>query len=1087
MEFRLLGPLELIRDGAVVPLAGEKQRALLAVLLVHANEPVSRDLLLEELWAGRPGAGHSLEIQISRLRKTLQPDDLLHTRAGGYTLKIAPEQLDSHRFERLLEAGRQANMAGRPEKAAATLGRALSLWRGAALGDIGYEGSTRVAAERLEELRLVAIEEQTEARLALGEHSALVPELDSLTAKHPLRERFRAQLMLALYRSGRQAEALRVFADLRRRLVAELGLEPAPALQQLEQAILRQDPSLELAARTRLARRYRRPLLAAVALTAAAAAAAAGVLLANGGTENSGAQALVDPSSLALVATGSGKTLHEVPVQAPVRSRFGEGALWTVSAAGTLTKTDPATGRVRASLNTGAAAPCGLAVGEGAVWVTDCTTPMLARIDPVHNLVQRLALPHFSGPPESSPHEVVVGAGSVWVEQSDFNPSWVIRLDPKTGRVQERIRINEVGADALAFGDGALWVVSAYKGYLTRIDPRTNRISATVRSLPGNMCCVAVGGGFVWAATGPDRKIWKLSEDGTVLASITLPASAQDLAYGDGAVWVAAGEAGTVVRIDPTTNTMRTYKVGHHLLGVAARGGLVAVGVQQSEQDVTAGLTGAVVRVALGSNQLDWSSTDPAATQYAFNPWQVQFQYATCAKLLTYSDTSGPAGKKLVPEVAAALPAVSDAGRTYTFRVRRGYRFSPPSNAPVTAESFRHAIERFLSPILQPGLWNLAVLSDVVGANAYHAGKAAHVTGIAAHGDTLVVRLLKPAPDLPARLALPNFCAVPAALPAAYHGLHDPIPSAGPYYLTTRAQDVLVLKRNPNYDGPRPHGPDAIVYRMNVDVGEALAEIEQGKLDLVFEDDPALSPTSAGAREAGPRYREIPTNWISLLALNTRRPLFADISVRRAVEYAIDRRSLADGVGLATSYLLPPNFSDFDQGHAYPLAPDLSAARRLIGRRHLHAVLAAPDPAGDPFNAALAAAVRDQLGAIGITVTILPLHGDDDPTTPARLARADLTTVGRDASQTLDPVDYLAGLPYVPSVDHASLDQIARLSAPARAAAAAALAARLERQAIYVPYADGAIPELVSNRLGCIVHQPEHPGVDLATLCLRNG
>ena len=1086
MEFRLLGPLELIRDGVAVPLAGEKQRALLALLLVHANEPVSRDTLLEELWGGRPDATHSLEIQVSRLRKALQPADPLVTVPGGYALEVAPEQLDSHRFERLLEQGREANAAGEPVVAAARLGEALSLWRGAALGDIAGEGSLRVEAERIEELRLVAIEERTEARLALGQQQTLVPELESLVARHPLRERFRAQLMLALYRCGRQAEALRVYADARRRLVEELGLEPAPALKQLEQAILRHDPTLDLAAATR-SRFPRRQLLAAVALTVAAVAAAGGVLLANGGTENSGAEALDAPGSLALVATGSVRTVREVAVQAPLRSAFDGGALWTVSATGTLTKTDPATGRVLASLNTGAPVPCGLAVGGGAVWVSDCTSPTLARIDSSHGVVERIALPKYSGPPESSPHEVVLGAGSVWVEQGDFNPSWLVRLNPSSGRVQKRIRIAEVGADALAFGDGAVWVVAGYKGYLTKIDPRTNRVTETIRSLPGNMCCVAVGGGFVWAATRPDRKVWKLSENGTVLASIALPASAENLTYGDGALWVADGEAGTVVRIDPTTNATRSYALGHHVLGVAVHAGALAVGVQQSEQDVTAGLTGAVVRVALGSNQLDWTSTDPAATQYAFNPWQVQFQYATCAKLLNYPDASGSAGKTLVPEVAAALPSVGDGGRTYTFRIRDGFRFSPPSNELVTAESFRHAIERFLSPTLQPGPWNLAVLADIVGANAYHAGKAAHVAGISAHGDTLSIRLLKSAPDLPARLALPNFCAVPRALPVAYQGLRDPIPSAGPYYLAARAQDVLVLRRNPNYRGPRPRRPDAIVFRMNVDVGSAVAQVEHGKLDLVREDDPALAPTASAARYAGPRYREIPTNWISLLALNTHRPLFANSRVRRAVEYAIDRRTLAMGVGLATSHLLPPNSPDHRLGQAYPLTTALRAARSLIGARHLRAVLAAYDPAADPASAALAQAVRAQLAALGITVRIVPLHGDDDPTTPARLAHADLATVGRNAAQTLDPVAYLSGLPYLPAADRGRLERIAHLSSPGREAAAAALAARLEQEAIYVPYADGAIPELISNRLGCILHQSEYPSVDLAALCVRNG
>jgi DNA-binding SARP family transcriptional activator/ABC-type transport system substrate-binding protein/streptogramin lyase len=1086
MEFRLLGPLEVISGGAAVPLGGAKQQALLAVLLVHANEVVSRDALLEGLWPGRTDAGHSLDIQISRLRKALQPAEPLTTRAGGYVLEVEPEQIDAHRFERLLEQGRQANAAGRPEEAASDLKKALSLWRGAALGDLAYEGLTRVEAERLEELRLVATEERIEAGLALGEHRRLGAELESLMAKHPLRERFRAQLMLALYRSGRQAEALRVYGDGRRRLVEELGLEPGPALQQLEQAILRQDSSLDLVPAAGLVRRHRRPLLAALAVALAAGAAAAGVLLASGGTgESSGAQSRVMPGSLAILAASSGKIVRQVQVQAPARSSFGKGALWTLSAAGTLTKIDPATGRVLASLNTGAVVPCGLAVGEGAVWVTDCTSPLLARVDPAHGVVERIALPRFADPTESSPHEVALGAGSVWVEQGDFSPSWLTRLDPRTGHVQNRIRIEEVGADALAFGDGALWVVSGYKGYLTRIDPRTNRVTATVRSLPGNMCCVAVGGGFVWAATGPDRKVWKLSEDGTVLASITLKASAEDLTYAGGALWVADGEAGTVVRIDATTNAMRSYPLGHHLRGAAVRGGLVAVGVEQNEQDVTAGPTGKIVRVALGSNQLDWSSTDPAATQYAFNPWQVQFQYATCAKLLTYPDASGAAGKRLVPEVAAASPAVSQGGRTYAFRVRPGFRFSPPSNEPVTAESFRHAIERFLSPVLQPGPWNLAVLADVVGASAYHAGLATHVSGVSVRGDTLVIRLLKPAGDLPARLALPSFCAVPAGLPVAYRGLHDPIPSAGPYYLAARAHDVLVLRRNPNYHGPRPHALDAIVYRMNVDVGAAAAQVERGKLDLVFEDDPALAPSSAAARKAGPRYRRIAKNWISVLALNTRRPLFADRRVRRAVEYAVDRSTLAGAAGLATGHLLPPNFQSFSRGPGYPLTADLRTARRLMGGRHLRAVFAAYDPAADPVDAALVRAVRDELAAIGIAVTILPLHGDDDPTTAATLAQADLATVGRDASQTRDPVTYLAGLPYLPEADLARLGRFAGLPSPRREAAAAALAERLEREAVYVPYVDYAIPELVSKRSGCIVHQPVYPGVDLAALCVR--
>ena len=177
---------------------------------------------------------------------------------------------------------------------------------------------------------------------------------------------------------------------------------------------------------------------------------------------------------------------------------------------------------------------------------------------------------------------------------------------------------------------------------------------------------------------------------------------------------------------------------------------------------MTAGLKGRVVTVALKDDYLDWTSPDPAANQSAFNPYQVQFHYATCAKLFNYPDASGAAGSGSCPRSRPAGPTVTDGGRTYTFRIRPGYRFSPPSNEPVTAESFRHEIERVLSPRLNPGPWALAEFSDVVGAAAYNAGKASHISGVSVRGDALVIRLAKPAPDLPARLARPAFCAVPA-------------------------------------------------------------------------------------------------------------------------------------------------------------------------------------------------------------------------------------------------------------------------------------------------------------------------------------
>src|SRR5215210_4127855 len=251
MEFRLLGPLEVWEDGRPLSLGGTKQRALLAILLLRANEVVSRDVLIDELWGEQPpaSAAHSVEAYVSRLRKTLHGDwagePILVTRPPGYMLRVDFERLDLHRYERLLEEGRRGLATHAPDRALQKLSDALSLWRGPPLGDLAFEPFAQVEVERLEELRLAGLEERIEAELGLGRTAALVPELQALAVRHPLRERLRGQLMLALYRSGRQAEALQVYRDTRRRLVDELGLEPSQALQRLEQAILLQKEALE--------------------------------------------------------------------------------------------------------------------------------------------------------------------------------------------------------------------------------------------------------------------------------------------------------------------------------------------------------------------------------------------------------------------------------------------------------------------------------------------------------------------------------------------------------------------------------------------------------------------------------------------------------------------------------------------------------------------------------------------------------------------------------------------------------------------------------------------------------------------------
>ena len=251
MEFRILGPLE-VRDGTEhVPLRGPKQRGLLALLLLNPNRLAPVDWLVDELWRDPPStAPKALHVYVSKLRKLFaaahSPAPQIRTQAPGYVLEIEPETLDLHRFEALVEAGRTALAGGDPRVAADRLREALALWRGRPLDGFAEEPFARAARARLEELELAARELRNEADLELGRHAELVADLRRLVAEHPLRERLRGQLMLALYRNGRQAEALEVYQETRALLVDELGLDPGQELQQLERAILLQDPSLEL-------------------------------------------------------------------------------------------------------------------------------------------------------------------------------------------------------------------------------------------------------------------------------------------------------------------------------------------------------------------------------------------------------------------------------------------------------------------------------------------------------------------------------------------------------------------------------------------------------------------------------------------------------------------------------------------------------------------------------------------------------------------------------------------------------------------------------------------------------------------------
>jgi DNA-binding SARP family transcriptional activator len=293
-DFLLLGPLEAVVEGASIRLPARKPRALLAVLLLSRNRVVSVGELIDDLWGEEPPdtATSALQVYVSQLRKAIGADRVL-TKPPGYAVRVEESELDLDRFERLVREGRELLAAGEADEASQQLRQALELWRGPALAEFSSEPFALEAGQRLEEEQLAALEDRIEADLALDRHVQLVPELEELVARAPFRERLRRHLMLALYRSGRQADALELYRRTRKTFADELGIEPSPELQELERSILRHEEALQPARAPRAARerpaprRSRRTLIVGVAALVAVVAAGLVAVVARNGSESS--------------------------------------------------------------------------------------------------------------------------------------------------------------------------------------------------------------------------------------------------------------------------------------------------------------------------------------------------------------------------------------------------------------------------------------------------------------------------------------------------------------------------------------------------------------------------------------------------------------------------------------------------------------------------------------------------------------------------------------------------------------------------------------------------------------------------------
>jgi peptide/nickel transport system substrate-binding protein len=608
-----------------------------------------------------------------------------------------------------------------------------------------------------------------------------------------------------------------------------------------------------------------------------------------------------------------------------------------------------------------------------------------------------------------------------------------------------------------------------------------------------------VGGGFIWATIIPDDTLWKIDLNGSLVKTFDIGHEPGRPAFVNGVVWVPV--QGGVARLDSATDQIVRHPIADRPGQAFAVGSQLYLTTGDSPPPLSPLAPDKVATFSLAEDWID--DTDPA-TAYP-NPYRAQLEYATQAALLNYPDAPAPRGSYLQPEVAAAMPAISDGGRTYTFHIRPGYRFSPPSNAPVTAATFRYSIERALSPRLGAGAPAIEFVGDIVGAKAFHSGRAGHVTGIRVRGNEISFTLEAPAGDFPARISLPFFAPVPIGTPVVKGGVQGHgIPSAGPYYLLQKwGNERAVLERNPNYRGGRPHRFERIVYDINNSTRRTVARISGGLADYTadFQEQSTFAlggplDIRFGSRAARQRLFLTPQLGVSFFEMNTRRGVFTDADLRQAVNFAIDRRQLAAQRNeVPTQGYLAPGLPGYTSLNVYSLRPNVAKARALVRGRHPTVTLFTCQRSDCEARAQV---LRANLSAVGIRLRVKKF---DDQWAAAAAPGAKWDIVGLSWFDDYpDPFDSLNALldtagfrqswlrrdVNVSPAFQRALRQAAATTGAARYSAYAGLHERLVRdEAPWAAYSTPVLPEFFSARIGCQIFQPVIGTVDIGSLCLR--
>ena len=884
------------------------------------------------------------------------------TRGRGYELQLPDGDVDALRFEHLVEECRARE--------------ALALWRGEPLADVADEPFAAAEIRRLEDLRLRAAEMAIDADLEAGRHADVIGELDALVAQYPLRERLHSRRMVALYRSGRQAEALEAYRAARSALVEEIGVEPGAELRRLHDAILAQDPELDLpappttdepAARPR---RRPRPVLVVAAALVVAGLTAYGVIRV---AEPDGVSRIGE-NAVGRIEPDTGRIMASYEVgRSPGAAAVGAGSVWVANRLdGTVSRIDHEGSPAEIVTIQVGGAPSALAFGAGSLWVADGDSREVAQVDPGANEVGlRISV-------GNAPRSLAAAAGALWVV-SEVDGS-VHRIDLDRVGARRSIPIGAVPT-AIVAGAGALWVSSEESGTVTRIDPRTGAV-VTAIGVGNGPTALAAGEGAVWVINRDDGTLSRIDPARNVVSGTEeIGGEPTAVAAGGGTVWVAGGEGGTVARVDPEGPTLvDRIPTGSSPIALALAGGSLWTAAA-APQAAHRGGTLRVLASVEDELAIDWM------TEAGWTTATIQLTSLAYDGLLGYRRVGGAGGATLVGALATSVPAAEPR--------REDLRLHAAARGALRRRRARAA--RGL-----PGLDGAphAARGRPVPALLRRDRRSAECTrarcdlsrGIRTdrRARTITVHLTRRDGEFLHKLTVPFAYVVPADTPVRPIGDRPP-PGTGPYRVA--AWDVKrggTFLRNPHFRSWSPEArPPGFADRIEIHgrpaaegVERQIADVRRGRADLAVIANPFGSAlgrerlTALAARSPGQLHSH-PMPTTEWMFLNVRRRPFDDPKVRRALNFAADRARVAELAGgpevaVATCQIVPPALPGHEPYCPYTAsptarggwtAPDMERARGLVrasGRAGERVVVRVP-----PFRRATGryfTALLDDLG-----------------------------------------------------------------------------------------------------------------------------